>query len=144
MLCFVFFKQLISSLMMRLKLTQIKNMILKWTALLKSWSKQYASLQGMWTATHDFQQCGILTSVDSDKPGQPFLSLETPYAVQPVAEHSSNIQEASKGSDQSAHMRSLVLTVVGPTYHTVGNLTPQLMYCFYRIRNRMSNWFFLL
>ena len=29
----------------------------------------------------DFQQCGILTSVDSDEPAQPLLSLETPNAV---------------------------------------------------------------
>ena len=27
--------------------------------------------------TWDFQQCGILTSVDSDEPLQPILSLET-------------------------------------------------------------------
>ena len=32
-----------------------------------------------------FQQCGILTSVDSDKPVQLPLSLETPNAVQSVA-----------------------------------------------------------
>ena len=32
-----------------------------------------------------FQQCGILTSVDSDGPVQPNLSLETPNDVQSVA-----------------------------------------------------------
>ena len=36
----------------------------------------------------DFQQCGILTSVDSDKPVQSPLSLETPTNVQSVAKHS--------------------------------------------------------
>ena len=36
--------------------------------------------------TCDFKQCGILTSVDSDKPVQPpFKLLETPNAVRPVA-----------------------------------------------------------
>ena len=37
--------------------------------------------------TCDFQQCGILTltSVDSDEPAQPTLSLETPNGVQFVA-----------------------------------------------------------
>ena len=30
-------------------------------------------------------QCGILTSVDSDEPVQPLLSLETPNGVQSVA-----------------------------------------------------------
>ena len=33
------------------------------------------------TATCDFQQCGVLTSVDSDTPVQPPLSLETPNNV---------------------------------------------------------------
>ena len=32
----------------------------------------------------DFKQCGILTSVDSDEPVQPPLSLETPNDVQSV------------------------------------------------------------
>ena len=36
-------------------------------------------------ATCDFQQCGIFTSVVSDKPVQPLLSLETPNGVQSVA-----------------------------------------------------------
>ena len=35
--------------------------------------------------TCDFQQCGILTSVDSDEPVQPLLSLETPNGDQSVA-----------------------------------------------------------
>ena len=34
--------------------------------------------------TCDFQQCGILTIVDSDEPVQPPLSLETPNDVQSV------------------------------------------------------------
>ena len=33
----------------------------------------------------EFQQCGIITSVDSDEPMQPLLSLETPNDVQSVA-----------------------------------------------------------
>ena len=35
--------------------------------------------------TCGFQQCGILTSVDSDEPVRPPLSLETPNDVQSVA-----------------------------------------------------------
>ena len=35
--------------------------------------------------TFDFQQFGILTSVDSDEPVQTPLSLETPNDVQSVA-----------------------------------------------------------
>ena len=35
--------------------------------------------------TRDFQQYGILTSVDSDEPEQPLLNLETPNYVQSVA-----------------------------------------------------------
>ena len=56
----------------------------------------------------EFQQCGVLTSVDSDKPVQPFLSLETPNGVQSVAYHSKNIQPTSKGSDQTARMSRLI------------------------------------
>ena len=41
-----------------------------------------------WAVTCDFQQCGILTSVDTDEPLQPPLSLETPNCVQSVAQHS--------------------------------------------------------
>ena len=33
----------------------------------------------------DFQQCDILTNVDSDVPSQPPLSLEAPNGVQSVA-----------------------------------------------------------
>ena len=35
--------------------------------------------------TCDFQQCGILTSVDSDEPVQLLLGLETSNGVQSVA-----------------------------------------------------------
>ena len=35
--------------------------------------------------TCDFQQCGILTSVDSDEPVQPLLSFEILNDVQSVA-----------------------------------------------------------
>ena len=56
----------------------------------------------------DFQQCGILTSEDSDKPVQPTFKLRTPNDVQSVALHSKNMQMTSKGSDQTARMRRLV------------------------------------
>ena len=35
--------------------------------------------------TCDFQQCGILTSVDSDEPVQPPFKLRTPNDVRSVA-----------------------------------------------------------
>ena len=35
--------------------------------------------------TCDFQQCGILTLIDSDEPVQPSLRLETPNAVWSIA-----------------------------------------------------------
>ena len=38
--------------------------------------------------TCDFQQCGILRSVDSDKPEQHPLSLQTPNDVQSEAYYS--------------------------------------------------------
>ena len=42
----------------------------------------YHELVYICATTCDFQQCVILTSVDSDKPVQPPLSLETPNDVQ--------------------------------------------------------------
>ena len=57
----------------------------------------------------DFQQCGILTSVDSDERAQPPFKLrKTHNNVRSVAEVSLNIQAASKDCDQTAHMRRLV------------------------------------
>ena len=38
--------------------------------------------------TSNFQQCGILASVDSEEPRQPFLCLETPNDVRSVAQQS--------------------------------------------------------
>ena len=38
-----------------------------------------------WAVTCDFQQCGILTSVDSNEPVQPPLNLETRNDVRSVA-----------------------------------------------------------
>ena len=58
--------------------------------------------------TRAFQQCCILTSVDSDKPVQPPFKLETINDVLSVALHSLNIQATSKGSDQTARMRRLI------------------------------------
>ena len=37
-----------------------------------------------------------------------------------------NIQAASKDSDQTAHMRRLILGFAGRTYHVVGNLISRL------------------
>ena len=55
-----------------------------------------------------FPKFDILTSVGSDEPLQPPLSLETPNGVQSVVSHSWNIQATSKGSDQTARMRRLI------------------------------------
>ena len=42
-------------------------------------------LRTIWAATWDFQQCGILTSVDKDEPVQPPIKLRNSNAVQSVA-----------------------------------------------------------
>ena len=59
-----------------------------WTATIKRWLPcssrvtnyrdtltdcRHRRLDGIWAATPDFQQCGILTSVDSDEPVQPLV-----------------------------------------------------------------------
>ena len=55
----------------------------------------------------NFQQCGILTSVDSDEPVQPpFKLINSKLCL--VSSLTLNNQAISKGSDQSAHMRRLI------------------------------------
>ena len=56
----------------------------------------------------EFQQCGILTSVDSDELCSLLLGLATPNDIRSVAQQSYNIQATSKGSDQIARMRRLI------------------------------------
>ena len=50
----------------------------------------------IWTATCDFQQCGIFTSVDSDEPMQPHFKLRNskrcPISSLKLIEYSSNKQ----------------------------------------------------
>ena len=67
-----------------------------------------------WAATWDFQQCGILTSVDSEEPVKPHFKLTN-------SKWWKNIKGTSKGSDQTARMRRLVWAFDGLTYHIVGN-----------------------
>ena len=42
----------------------------------------------MWAVSRNFQQCGILTSVDSDQSVQHPFKVWNSINVQPVAEHS--------------------------------------------------------
>ena len=72
--------------------------------------------------TCDFPRCGILTSGDSDEPVQPPFKLRNSTDVRSVALESLNIQMTSKGSDQTARMRRLVLAFAGHIYQIVGNL----------------------
>ena len=88
----------------------------------------YACYFDIWATTCDFQQCGILTSVDSIKPVQPPFKHITTNGVQSVAELSLKAQVTSKGSDQTARMRRLVWAFTGRTYHIVGNLVSRLIF----------------
>ena len=75
-----------------------------------------------WAAKRAFQQCGILTSVDSDEPLQPHIKLRNSKWC------SQNIQAISKGTDQTARMRRLIWGFAGRTYHIVRNLMSRLNY----------------
>ena len=80
-------------------------------------------------ATCDFQQCRILTSVDSDKPVQPPFKLwNSKWCTVSSIRISSNIQATSKASDQTVHMRRMIWAFADCTYHIVGNLVSQLIY----------------
>ena len=58
--------------------------------------------------TCDFQQCGILTSVDSKEPVKHPLKLRNPNGVQSVALQSYITQATSIGSDQTVRLRRLI------------------------------------
>ena len=77
----------------------------------------------------DFQQCGILTSVDSDEPVQPFFDFRnSKWSSVSIINTPKNIQETSKGSDQTGFLRRLIWGFVDRTYHIVGNLMLRLKY----------------
>ena len=56
----------------------------------------------------DFQQCGILTSVDSDEPVQSPFKLRNSKWCSVSSLSLINIQATSKGSDQTACMPRLI------------------------------------
>ena len=57
---------------------------------------------------HDFQQCGILTSVDTDKPVQLPVKLRNFKWFSVSSLTVIEIHATSKGSDQTARMRRLI------------------------------------
>ena len=56
--------------------------------------------------TCDFQQCGVFTCVDSDEPPQPPFKLRNSKWCSVSSVRVIEIQATSKGSDQTARMRS--------------------------------------
>ena len=81
-----------------------------------------------WAVTCDFQQCGILTWIDSVEPLQPPIKLRNSKWCSVSSLQSKNTQATSKGSDQTAHMHRLIWGFAGHTYHFVGNLMHWLSY----------------
>ena len=90
---------------------------------LKSDLNEYFFSSCKWAAACDFQQCGILTYLDSDKPVQPPFKHRTSkcYLVSSltVIEYSHDLQRL--WSD-CRYTHSLVWAFAGGTYHIVGNL----------------------
>ena len=64
----------------QLKMKEVEKQQMLFTVLI-----DLAVRKDIWAATYDFQQCGILTSVDSDEPVNLLLSIETPNDVWSVA-----------------------------------------------------------
>ena len=95
----------------------------------------YLIFFGNWATTCDFQQSGILTSVDSDKSMQlPFKLRNSKWcsvSCLTLIEYPSDKQ----GSDQIARMRKLIWVVAGRAYHIVGNIMSRLVY----VRSTSSN-----
>ena len=99
-----------------------------------SWS--YSLTIYNWTVTCNFQQCGILTSVDSDEPVQPPDKLRIPKCCSVGSSTLIKCMQAtSKGSDQTTRKRRLIWGFAGRTYHIVGNLMSRLNFlCRYFIQ----------
>ena len=66
-----------------------------------------------WAAQCDFQQCGIMTCVESEEPVQPPVMLRSSKCCSA----SSLTQATSKVSDQTAHMRRLAWAFAGHKPH---------------------------
>ena len=96
-----------------------------------------------WAVTCDFQQCGILTSVDEH--------VQSPFKLRTskrcsVSSFTLNIQATNKGSDQSGRMRRLIWAFAGCTYHIIGNIMSRLK-CkiivkpgIHKMLVRIANW----
>ena len=85
----------------------------------------------IWAVTCDFQQCGILTSADSDEPVHPPFKLRnSKWCSVSGLRVIENIQATSKGSDQTAHMCRLVWAFAGGTFHIVEKLILWLIWEF--------------
>ena len=69
----------------------------------KEWVKNKISAE-----TCDFQQCGILKSVDSDEPVQPPIVLRNSKSCSVSSLTVVEFQVTSKGSDQTARMHRLI------------------------------------
>ena len=76
----------------------------------------------------DFQQCGILTSVDSDEPVQPPFKLKNLKWCSVGSLTLLGFRATSKGTDQTVPMRRLIWGFAGRTYHIVVNLMHWLNY----------------
>ena len=74
-------------------------------------------LKHNWATTSDFQQWGILTSVDSDEPVEPLFKLRNSK----WCSVSSLLKRPAK-TDQTAGMHRLIWAFAGRTCHIVGNL----------------------
>ena len=86
-----------------------------------------------WAVTCDFQQCGVLTRVDSDQSVQPHFKLRSSKWFSGSSLTVIETQATSKGSDQTVCMRRLVWGFAGRTFHIVGNLMSRLTYTCMRI-----------
>ena len=89
--------------------------------------------------TCDFQQCGILTNVDTLELVQSPVRLRNSkwYSFSSLTVIEYSLKATSKSSDQTAHMRRLIWAFDGCTYHIVVNPMLRLNYCFCLI------WFFM-
>ena len=87
----------------------------------------------------DFQQCGILTWIDSDESVQPPVKLRNSKWCSDSSSTLIEYSTTGKGSDQTVRMCRLIWDPAGRTYHIVGNSMSRLIFISW-----VSSWFDIL
>ena len=102
----------------------------------------------IWAVTCNFQQCCVLTSVNSNEPVQPPFKLRNSkwcsFSSLTLIENSSDKHSSNPSYNRTVCMRRLIWGFAGRTYLIVGNLMSRLIYrCFIRCHFTIKSIFLI-